>query len=313
MARFSEEVLAEARKMDIVTYLSQCEPYELVKLGSGVYSVKSHDSLKISNGKWMWWSKGIGGHTALDYLIKVKGIPFRDAVQMIVGQAAIQPSVSVSTKKEELVLPERYKSEEKVIQYLSERGIAREIIQDCIDLGLVYESHPYHNVVFVGKDETGKSRYAAYRACNASRIMGDAKGSEKEYSFRLLNPENPCIHLFESAIDLLSFATIVQMNGKDYRTYNLISLAGVYLPKENEKMTLPKALAFIENENRNVKRIFLHLDNDEAGRKASEGIKELLNDRFEIRMSPPPYGKDFNEYLQLYLEKERCFGWKNER
>ncbi len=33
-------------------------------------------SLKISNGKWIWWSRGIGGRSALDYLIKVKGYSF---------------------------------------------------------------------------------------------------------------------------------------------------------------------------------------------------------------------------------------------
>ena len=27
--------------------------------------------LKISNGKWMWWSQRIGGYKALDYLVTV--------------------------------------------------------------------------------------------------------------------------------------------------------------------------------------------------------------------------------------------------
>ena len=31
------------------------------------YTTRTHDSLKISNGKWMWWSKGIGGKTELPY------------------------------------------------------------------------------------------------------------------------------------------------------------------------------------------------------------------------------------------------------
>ena len=47
--------------------------------------------LKISNGKWCWFSRGIGGKTALDYLIKVREIPFTKAVEMIVGQAAAHP------------------------------------------------------------------------------------------------------------------------------------------------------------------------------------------------------------------------------
>lgn len=59
--------------------------------GGSTYCTRTHDSLKISNGKWCWFSRGIGGKTALDYLIKVREIPFTEAVEMIVGQATIQP------------------------------------------------------------------------------------------------------------------------------------------------------------------------------------------------------------------------------
>lgn len=37
------------------------------------YTTRRHDSLKISNGKWMWWSQSIGGRSTLDYLIKIRG------------------------------------------------------------------------------------------------------------------------------------------------------------------------------------------------------------------------------------------------
>ena len=67
----------------------------------------------------------------------------------------------------------------------------------------------YHNVVFIGKDESGTPKYAAYRGTMASSFKGDASGSDKRYSFRLLARE-PCqsVHLFEAAIDLLSYATL---------------------------------------------------------------------------------------------------------
>ncbi len=44
----------------------------LKRVAGNVYCTKEHDSLKISNGKWYWWSRGFGGVSALDYLIKVK-------------------------------------------------------------------------------------------------------------------------------------------------------------------------------------------------------------------------------------------------
>lgn len=47
--------------------------------------------LKISNGKRCWFSRGIGGYSALDYLIKVKEMPFIQAVETIMGNVAVSP------------------------------------------------------------------------------------------------------------------------------------------------------------------------------------------------------------------------------
>ena len=65
-------MIAEAKQMDLLTYLQNYEPQELVHISGNVYCTKTHDSLKISNGKWCWHSRGIGGRSALDYLIKVR-------------------------------------------------------------------------------------------------------------------------------------------------------------------------------------------------------------------------------------------------
>ena len=68
MTYVPKEQLAIAREMDLLTYLRRFEPQELVYNGGNVYSTRTHDSLKISNGKWCWWSRNIGGKNALDYL-----------------------------------------------------------------------------------------------------------------------------------------------------------------------------------------------------------------------------------------------------
>ena len=70
---YSKEEIEKAREMDLLTYLRMYEPENLVRLHGNVYCTRQHDSLKISNGKWMWWSRGFGGSSALDYLTKVKG------------------------------------------------------------------------------------------------------------------------------------------------------------------------------------------------------------------------------------------------
>ena len=166
MPYIAPEVVQEVKRMDLLTYLKNYEPYELVHFSGNTYTTKTHDSLKISNGKWMWWSRGIGGRSALDYLIKVRDYTFMEAVQTIAGQAAIRPPVSVSAPKvteKKLLLPKPCHSQTAVIRYLQGRGIDTEIARFCIQTGIVYESEYHHNAVFVGKDREEKPRYAALR------------------------------------------------------------------------------------------------------------------------------------------------------
>jgi len=112
--------------------------------------------LQISNGKWHWFSRGIGGRTALDYLIKVQGFSFTQAVEMLAGQSpAPSPTPQVKPKEQELKvlsLPPPSRCATYAVRYLHGRGIDYELIDYCIRTGRLYESHPYHNVVFVGRD-----------------------------------------------------------------------------------------------------------------------------------------------------------------
>ena len=288
MPYIEPEAILEARNMDLLTYLRNYEPNELVHLSGNSYCTRTHDSLKISNGKWMWWSRGIGGYTALDYLIKVKGMGFVEAVETIIGRSAVLPPVVLKshTKDEpkELLLPEKSKSNYQVLRCLSE--------------GLIFESLPYHNAVFVGFDKENKPRYAAYRATSKQRFMGDCSGSDKHYSFRLSDARTEDVHLFECAIDLLSYATIVKRNGFDYRRMSLVSLAGVYAPqKDLEQSKVPVALTEYLNDNPQTKRIVLHFDNDKVGRLASKALLTVIPKQYQVVDEPPPQGKDFNDFL----------------
>lgn len=110
MPYIAPEVITEAKRMDLLTYLREYEPGELVKFSSNTYTTRTHDSLKISNGKWMWWSRGIGGKSALDYLIKVRGMDFVEAVQTIMGNGSVSFPTCENIKSYEnqpLLLPEK--------------------------------------------------------------------------------------------------------------------------------------------------------------------------------------------------------------
>ena len=301
MPYIAPEVITEAKRIDLLTYLREYEPGELVKFSSNTYTTRTHDSLKISNGKWMWWSRGIGGKSALDYLIKVRGMDFVQAVQTIMGNGSVNFPTCENIKSYEeqpLLLPEKSPTTDVVFDYLFGRGIDYEIINHCLEQELIIESLPYHNAVFIGYDENKEPKYAAYRATNQSRIMGDCTGSKKQYSFRLTAENTGEVHLFECAIDLLSYATLVKLEGKEWRQLNLVSLAGVYSPKQKiEDSKVPVTLGRLLEKDKTIKRIVLHLDNDIAGRKATKALQTILSDKYEVVDDPPQYGKDVNDFL----------------
>lgn len=302
------DVLERVRQIDLLSYLREFESSNLVKVKgtSNVYCTAEHDSLKISNGKWYWWSRGFGGYSALDYLIKVKEYDFVEAVEILTGQTMADWKPPPAPKKDEpkvLLLPPKNKDCNRVTQYLFRRGIDYQLIQECIADGMLYESADYHNAVFIGKDEGGTPKYAALRSTIGSTFKQDASGSDKRYSFRLLTKKPAdTVHLFEAAIDLLSYATYLKCEGKDYKSESLLSLSGVYQPKKEMKDSkIPIALTTFLSANPQIKTIVLHLDNDKVGRLCTATLKELLQKDYKIVDDPPPVGKDFNDFLLSYL------------
>lgn len=115
------DVLERVRQIDLLSYLREFEPSNLVKVKgtSNVYCTAEHDSLKISNGKWYWWSRGFGGYSALDYLIKVEEYDFVEAVEILTGQTMAEWKPPPAPKKNEpkvLLLPPKNKDCNRVIK-----------------------------------------------------------------------------------------------------------------------------------------------------------------------------------------------------
>lgn len=298
-----KERVAKAREMDLLTYLRLYEPHELIKVGSNSYKMRSHGSLKLSNGKWMWWSRNVGGVSALDYLIEVEGMPFLSAVRQILDLEGIPPTkiMPEKTMEEPVIfhLPAPCHDNERVVTYLKLRGIDAEIISACIEQGLIYESKPYHNVVFVGYDWNGKAAYAAYRATRKERIMGEVKGSSKAFSFRFVGTGHGAIHVFESAIDVLSFLTIKrQEDRRSWQSLNCLSIGGV-----TSGTDIPEGLKNYLVKYNQTDEIVLHFDNDHAGRTAGVNLIEALKDKYMVRAEYPTCGKDMND--ELLCRKDR--------
>ena len=178
---------------------------------------------------------------------------------------------------------------DKVKAYLRSRGIDEEIIENCIKKHFIYEEKHYHNVVFVGYDEIGNAKYAGCRATNESKFKNDATGSDKMYSFRLETKEKTDkIFVFEGAIDLLSYATLFKLYGQNWEDKTMISLAGVYQPaKVLEESKVPITIKHYLEKHPEITKIYLCLDNDEAGRNATKAIKTVISDKYEVIDRPP--------------------------
>ena len=168
------------------------------------------------------------------------------------------------------------------------RGIDKDIVQYMIDHYYVYESYN-HEVVFVGYDEFQKTRFACTRSTN-SIIKKDVLGSNKEYSFSLSNPSSNVLHVFESTIDLLSYMTLLKINGKEYMDDNYLSLSGI------GGSNFPALTSYLERHGY-IQSIHLHLDNDDAGINATYEILRKYRSKYYMYDDTVKGYKDINDYL----------------
>ena len=267
-----------------------------------------HDSITISGSKWFDHKNQIGGG-AIKFMRHFYGMDFPTAMHELLGKsvspiAHSPPKAAVPDENpKEFRLPKANENMHRVYAYLiKQRFIAPEIITHFAKKHLLFEDKSHHNAVFVGMDEKDNPKYAAIRGIGTS-FIGEANGSDKNYSFSIFT-EKSCdtVHLFESAIDLLSYATVLKLDGKEWRIEHLLSLAGVYQPaKEIEKSKVPAALARALKMHPEVKTIVLHLDNDRIGRLATKAISTVLSKQYLVKDVPPKQGKDYNDQLCIKL------------
>ena len=76
MPGVTTEQIEQAKEWDLLSYLKDKEPWELIKKHptDKEYRTKTHDSLVISNGKWNWTTRGIGGRHFDDNICYVSGL-----------------------------------------------------------------------------------------------------------------------------------------------------------------------------------------------------------------------------------------------
>jgi len=302
-----------AKQIDLLSYLQTYEPENIIKVSPNEYCLKDHDSLKISNKLWHQFSTNTGGKTALDFLIKMRGIDFVNAVRILCNQRAppvfsfqtVNNSPAPPKVTSEFILPTPNWNNSRVIAYLHNiRGIDSEIIDKCIDANILYESKKYSNCVFVGRDGTNTPRFACIRS-TVSNFRQDIEGSNKKYCFNISSNNNDSRFLVvaESPIDILSIKTLHKMCGETYENYHYLALAGTVL------ISLIQYLS----DHKQIDNIILALDNDSTGRKCADKIKEIIktdetlkNRHISVISEPPkePF-KDYNDILLAVRQKQK--------
>lgn len=298
------EQIAQARSIDVLSYLQMYEPHNVRSSGPGEHRLIDHDSFVVSNNMWYWWSQGFGGKSALDYLVKVRNMGFIAAVQSLTGgkipvyDKEISPKMNSPPGKKgkntPFRLPKANLNNDQVIAYLRGRGISKRIIKRCIDAGVLYESSK-HRCVFVGKDG-GTPKFACERGI-AERWMKDMPGSRKQFSFSIPpetdTPESASnLAVFESPIDAMAHYTVHELGHTGWDGHRL-SLGGVST----------QALTSFLKRNPAVNYVLICLDNDKAGIQCTSRIIKLLKSdkRFahiKLIIAPPPIGKDYADTLQ---------------
>ena len=135
------------------------------------------------------------------------------------------------------------------------------------------------------------------------RFVGEVAGSDKQYSFAVpMTPgDGPTLCVFESAIDALSYLTLLKKRGKDWRKANTLSLGGISTEKGRG---LPPPLSQYLKTAPHISRVVLCLDNDAPGRMAAAVLRVLL-EGYEVIDRPPAREKDYNDLLRCRRDAQR--------
>ena len=308
MAGVTKQQVAAARQMTAIEFLRRYRADDLVKSSArGEFELKSHNSFKI-NGEsslWHWKSRGIGGKTALDYLMHVEGCSFVEAVRLLCEEQPCfipQRHEEVERKRPPFELPEKSPTTTRVEAYLRCRGISQAVIDHCLQTGILYESLPYHNCVFVGRDAGGTPRYAALRGTYTygKQFKAESTGSDKRFGF-CIEPttESSAVAVFEAAIDAMAEMTLTGNAADKYR----LSLGGIYAPEEGRDIPPPAALEEFLAQHPRVDRIEFCLDNDPPGRAAAAALARLYGERYQVAVRLPPIeGFDYGDLAQAAME-----------
>ena len=178
----------------------------------------------------------------------------------------------------------------RVFAYLLKtRGLDADVVSYFARKKLLYEDAAHHNAVFIGTDEGGCPRHAHLRSTNSfgKAFRLNVESSDPRYSFHHTGTDGS-LYVFEAPIDMLSY---ISMNPRQWQEHSYVACCGTS-PIPVMQMLKP-----------DTQIVYLCLDNDDAGHKASERMAEQLRERGVMTERLVPELKDWNDDL-LHGQKE---------
>lgn len=313
MKRFTDEQISEANQISLLE-LSKRLGYQPEKWGTN-YHIKDHGGLYINDEKnsFYCWAQESGGGP-IQFLMKLENMKWVDAMKYLVGDGQeLQENRSIKwqpkeQKRTEFKLPEKSQtSYKRLFAYLLKaRGLDKDIVMDLVNQKKIYESHPHHNVVFVGYDENGQPRQAFQRGTvTGITFKGEVPGGDKKYCFAM-EGKGDSLTVYEAAIDAISHASILKHFGMSWKKEHRIALGCLsdhslegYLKRYPE-----------------IKKITFALDNDydakfsngnpapNWGQQAAEKLSEKYSKLGYTTQIEKPMAKDWNdELMNIHLSE----------
>lgn len=257
----------------------------LKRSGSEEEWLDGGQKVTVRGNLWYHQYEQTGGD-AIDFVRKFMGKSYPEAMEYLLGGSVGTLTVSPPVEKKiagPLELPTRNGNMRRMYAYLlHRRGLDKSVVDTFVKEGLLYESADYHNAVFVGVNKNGKPKHASVRGtASASSFRGNTPNSLPEYSFHR-HGTGEMLYLFEAPIDMLSY---ISMHKEGWQKNSYAACCGVG----------ERVLYQMMQDNPNIRKVTLCLDNDDPGRKATKRITERLNLKGIETQVLVPIGKDWNE------------------
>ena len=281
----TKQEIEYANSMDIVSFL-KARGMSAKRVGSTYEWQSPGGKVSIKGSKWYSQYERVGGHT-IDFVKKYFGLDFKGAMEELLGKRYTVMKESGQEKpKKPFKVPKAAENNNRVYKYLCDtRYIDKEVVDEFVKMGLIFEDKEYHNAVFVGKDGNGKIRHIHKRATNSSDFKGNAESSNASCSFNWKgNSER--LFVFEAPIDMLSYITLYKRNWKENFYVALCSTAS------------DSAIRMLKD-NPNIKEIYLCLDYDGPGIEGAYRIADRIREVCDCDIWRVfPDNKDWNEDLK---------------